>query len=75
MLREKGYLSVDYQLDLFNTSRIKLKTPVRKDQLNYKEQAYVFKKSRNRIETLFSSFATNLKSEETSQNHSKSLKL
>lgn len=50
----ENYNFVDYQLGLFNSSKMKLETPMRKNQLNYKEQAYVFKKSRKRIETLFS---------------------
>lgn|SRR5690554_549307 len=49
-----GYLSVDYQLNLFESSQIILETPMRKNQVNYKKQPYVFRKSRKRIETLFS---------------------
>ena len=54
MLGDMGYLSADYQLNLFETVNIKLETPMRKNQLNYKKQPYVFRKSRKRIETLFS---------------------
>ena len=54
MLGDMGYLSIDYQLNLFESSQIKLETPMRKNQVNYKKQPYVFKKSRKRIETLFS---------------------
>lgn len=54
MLADMGYLSVDYQLNLFESSQIKLETPMRKNQVNYKKQPYVFRKSRKRIETLFS---------------------
>lgn len=54
ILGDKGYLSADYQLDLFESKRIKLEVPMRKNQHNYKMQAYIFRKSRKRIETLFS---------------------
>ncbi len=54
ILGDKGYLSADYQLDLFTTKNIKLEIPMRKNQKNYKKQAYIFRKKRKRIETLFS---------------------
>ena len=54
ILGDKGYLSADYQLDLFETKQIKLEVPMRKNQHNYKKQAYIFRKKRKRIETLFS---------------------
>jgi hypothetical protein len=54
ILGDKGYLSADYQLDLFESKQIKLEVPMRKNQYNYKKQLYVFRKSRKRIETLFS---------------------
>ncbi len=54
ILGDMGYLSVDYQLNLFESAQIKLETPMRKNQLNFKEQPYMLKKSRKRIETLFS---------------------
>ena len=54
ILGDKGYLSADYQLDLFESNQIKLEVPMRKNQHNYKKQAYVFRKKRKRIETLFS---------------------
>ena len=54
LIGDKGYLSSEIQLNLFETYRIELSTPMRKNQLNYKEQPYIFKKSRKRIETLFS---------------------
>ena len=41
---DKGYLSTDYQLDLFKNKRIKLEIPMRKNQNNYKKQAYIFRK-------------------------------
>ena len=54
IIGDKGYLSVDYQLDLFQTKQISLEVPMRENQLNYKKQPYVFRKKRKRIETLFS---------------------
>ena len=54
ILGDKGYLSADYQLDLFESKQIRLEIPMRKNQINYKKQAYVFRKNRKRIETLFS---------------------
>jgi len=54
LLGDRGYLSESIQLDLFQTVNIKLETPKRVNQKDYNPQAYVFRKSRKRIETLFS---------------------
>lgn len=54
ILGDKGYLSTDYQLDLFESKKINLEVPMRKNQKDYKQQSHVFRKSRKRIETLFS---------------------
>jgi hypothetical protein len=54
ILGDKGYLSADYQLDLFESKQIKLEVPMRKNQHDYKKQTYIFRKKRKRIETLFS---------------------
>jgi len=54
LLGDKGYLSKTQQLDLFDTAKIRLETPMRINQKNYKRQPYIFRKSRKRIETLFS---------------------
>jgi hypothetical protein len=54
ILADKGCLSAEYQLDMFEGKQIKLEIPMRKNQYNYKKQAYIFRKSRKRIETLFS---------------------
>ena len=54
LLGDRGYLSESIQLDLFQTVNIKLQTPKRMNQKDYKPQPYVFRKSRKRIETLFS---------------------
>ncbi|TCI83767.1 IS982 family transposase [Tenacibaculum sp. M341] len=54
LIGDRGYLSTEYQLNLFETSKIKLNVPMRNNQHNYKEQPYIYRKSRKRIETLFS---------------------
>ncbi len=54
LLGDRGYLSQSIQLDLFQTVNIKLETPKRANQKDYKPQPYIFRKSRKRIETLFS---------------------
>jgi hypothetical protein len=54
ILGDRGYLSSEIQLNLFETVKIKLETPMRINQKNYKKQSYIFMKSRKRIETLFS---------------------
>jgi hypothetical protein len=54
LLGDRGYLSEAIQLDLFQTVNIKLETPQRTNQKDYKPQPYIFRKSRKRIETLFS---------------------
>jgi hypothetical protein len=54
LIGDKGYLSADYQLDLFTSSQIKLEVPMRVNQHDYQKQPYLFRKTRKRIETLFS---------------------
>ncbi len=54
ILADKGYLSQQIQIDLFNQAKINLETPKRKNQKDYSPQFYPFKKYRKRIETLFS---------------------
>lgn len=54
LLGDKGYLSSEIQIDLFNSANIALETPKRINQKDYKPQFYLFKKYRKRIETLFS---------------------
>jgi hypothetical protein len=54
LIGDRGYLSAEIQLNLFETCNIKLNTPMRKNHHNYKKQPYIFRKSRKRIETLFS---------------------
>jgi hypothetical protein len=54
LIGDMGYLSSEQQTDLFTSYRIKLKTPMRANQKDFKPFPFVFKKSRKRIETLFS---------------------
>jgi hypothetical protein len=54
IIGNKECLSIDYQLDLFENKQIRLEIPMRKNQVNYKKQAYIFRKKRKRIKTLFS---------------------
>ncbi len=54
IMGDRGYISAQYQYDLFETKQIKLEVPMRTNQHNYKKQPYVFRKSRKRIETIFS---------------------
>lgn len=54
LLGDKGYLSSEIQIDLFNYANIELETPKRVNQKDYSPQFYLFKKQRKRIETLFS---------------------
>jgi hypothetical protein len=54
LIGDRVYLSAEIQLNLFITCNIKLNTPMRNNQNNYKKQPYIFRKKRKRIETLFS---------------------
>lgn len=54
LIGDKGYLSQHYQQDLFETSAIRIETPMRKNQLNFKPFDPTLRKARKRIETLFS---------------------
>ena len=54
ILGDKEYLSAEVQLDLFQTANIRLETPMRRNQKNYKPQFYLFRRFRKRVETLFS---------------------
>ena len=61
LLGDRGYLSENIQLDLFQTVNIKLETPKRINQKDYRPQPYIFRKSRKRIETLFSQLCDQFK--------------
>ena len=61
LLGDRGYLSSTQQVDLFQTANIVLETPMRMNQKSYKKQPYIFRKSRKRIETLFSQLCDQFK--------------
>src|SRR5690554_6341434 len=50
-----------FRSDLFQTVNIKLETPKRNNQKDYRPQPYIFRKSRKRIETLFSQLCDQFK--------------
>jgi len=54
LVGDKGYLSQQWQHDLFEHSAINLQTPMRKNQMNFEEFPRYYRKARKRIETLFS---------------------
>ena len=54
IIGDKGYLSASVQLDLFETSEIRLEVPYRLNQKNWKPTFKPFAKARKRVETLFS---------------------
>jgi len=54
ILADKAYLSKEYQMDLFHSSQIRLEVPMRSNQNGYRKQNFIFRRSRKRIETLFS---------------------
>ena len=54
LIGDKGYLSHSIQLDLFENKDIKLETPMRKNQFNFKKMHWSLSRARKRIETLFS---------------------
>lgn len=51
---DKGYLSRQWQHDLFGTAAVRLETPMRRNRLDFIPFSPVFRKARKRIETLFS---------------------
>jgi len=51
---DKGYLSRQWQSDLFECSQISLQTLMRKNQEGFKLLPRSYRKARKRIETLFS---------------------
>jgi hypothetical protein len=54
LLGDKGYLGSETQLDLFNSTGIRLFTPKRRNQHDYQKYPTVFRRLRKRIETVFS---------------------
>ena len=54
VIGDRGYISAEVQLDLFQTARIRLEVPYRANQKGWKPVFAPFAKARKRIETLFS---------------------
>ena len=54
IIGDKGYLSTSVQLDLFETSEIRLEVPYRSNQKDWQPTFPPFAKARKRVETLFS---------------------
>lgn len=57
LIGDRGYISKEIQVDLFNYSNINLSVPMRKNQKNFVEFSYEKSKIRKRIETAFSQLA------------------
>jgi hypothetical protein len=53
LIADKGYLSSEYQLDLFSSNQIRLHTPTRSNQKNHLPFEPIYRRVRKRIETLF----------------------
>jgi len=54
LIGDRGYISKEVQLDLFETARIRLEVPMRGNQKGFKPFFKPFAKVRKRIETVFS---------------------
>ena len=54
LIGDRGYISADYQSDLFTHSNIKLSVPMRKNQHDFVPFLWEKSKTRKRIETAFS---------------------
>ena len=54
VIGDRGYISAQVQLDLFETANIRLEVPYRCNQKEWKSTFPAFAKARKRIETLFS---------------------
>lgn len=57
---DKGYLSASVQLDLFETSEIRLEVPYRSNQKDWQPTFPPFAKARKCVETLFSQMVDQL---------------
>jgi hypothetical protein len=57
LIGDRGYISKEVQLDLFNYSNINLSVPMRKNQHGFMKFPYIKSKIRKRIETAFSQLA------------------
>ena len=60
VIGDRGYISAQIQLDLFETANIRLEVPYRTNQKEWKPTFPAFAKARKRIETLFSQLFSQL---------------
>lgn len=54
VIGDRGYISAEVQLELFETANIRLEVPYRSNQKDWKPIFPAFAKTRKRVETLFS---------------------
>ena len=54
IIGDKGYISRQHQINLFETAGIELEVPLRNNQKEHKPVMWILKKVRKRIETVFS---------------------
>ena len=54
IIGDKGYISRQQQINLFETAGIELEVPLRSNQKEQKPTMWILKKVRKRIETVFS---------------------
>lgn len=71
LVGDKGYISEEVKIDLFESCNIKLETPRRSNQKDQQQWHPVFRKCRKRIETLFSQLCDQMM---LKRNYAKSLK-
>lgn len=60
LIGDKGYLSTEVQIDLFNYANIPLDTPMRENQKDYTPQFSLFRKKENEWRHFSVNYATNL---------------
>jgi hypothetical protein len=60
LIGDRGYLSAEIQLNLFETCTIKLNTPIRNNQNNYKKQPYIFRKKEEGLKLYSINFVANV---------------
>ena len=54
IIGDRGYISAEFKTNLFETQRVKLEYPVRKNQQTGETKPFPFSRYRKRIETVFS---------------------
>lgn len=75
LITDKGYLSSEFQLNLFETCNKTLNTVTRNNQKKTQETSLYFRKNVKEFKHYFLNFVTNLWLEEILQNHLNNLKL